>query len=101
MFMSGKPMSGKPMSVEIQPTPNPNARKFCLPVPLFDAPMSFANVDVATEHPLATQLFALGTVYNVFMVRDFITINKLPAAPWEPLESAALSLITAYVAQHT
>ena len=84
------------MSVEIQHTPNPNARKFVLPAKHFDRPLSFAGPDAASAHPLAAQLFALGTIYNVFMVQDFITVNKLPDADWEPLEEAARAMI----AQH-
>lgn len=81
------------MSVDIQPTPNPNARKFILPTKVFDKPLSFAGADAAVDHPLVARLFALGTVYNVFMVQDFITINKLPDADWEPLEAAARAII--------
>ncbi|MCB0060620.1 MAG: NifU N-terminal domain-containing protein [Caldilineaceae bacterium] len=87
------------MSVAIQSTPNPNARKFVLPTKLFAKPLSFASGVDAAAHPLAAQLFALGTIYNVFMVQDFITINKLPDADWEPLEAAALSIITDYLEQ--
>ena len=84
------------MFVEIQSTPNPNARKFILPTKHFDQPLSFAGVDAAATHPLAARLFALGTVYNVFMVKNFITINKLPDAEWEPLQTAAHSIIAEY-----
>jgi len=84
------------MAIEIQQTPNPNARKFILPAKHFLQPLSFANPDDASAHPLAAQLFALGTIYNVFMVQDFITINKVPDAAWESLEIAAHQLITEY-----
>lgn len=87
------------ISVEIQPTPNPNARKFRVPTKLFAKPLSFASAEAAAAHPLAARLFALGTIYNVFMVQDFVTINKLPDAAWEPIEAAALPLIIAYLDQ--
>ncbi|MEZ4620708.1 MAG: NifU N-terminal domain-containing protein [Caldilineaceae bacterium] len=77
-------------------TPNPNARKFVLSAKHFDRPLSFADTAAAATHPLAAQLFALGAIYNVLMVQDFITINKLPAAEWAPLEQAAQQIITAY-----
>ncbi len=80
-------------SVEVQSTPNPNARKFILPAELFEAPLSFAGVEAAAAHPLATRLFALGTIYNVFMVKNFITVNKLPAADWDPLAEQIRLLI--------
>lgn len=87
------------MSVTIQPTPNPNARKFVLPTIHFEKPLSFASAEAAADHPLAARLFALGTIYNVFMVKDFVTINKLPEAPWEVVEQAALAIITTYLAE--
>lgn len=81
------------MPVKIQQTPNPNARKFVLPAKYFAQPLSFAGADAAAAHPLAAQLFALGLVYNVFMVQDFITINKVPDADWALLEQRVSQLI--------
>ena len=81
------------MSITIQETPNPNARKFILPAQHFAKPLSFADRDAAAAHPLATRLFALGTIYNVFMVQDFVTVNKLPDADWAVVEPAARAII--------
>jgi len=84
------------MSVSIQQTPNPNARKFILPAKHFPKALSFADAAAAATHPLASRLFALGTIYNVFMVQDFVTINKLPAVDWVDLEEAASAIIADY-----
>lgn len=73
------------MSVQAKPTPNPNAMKFVLPARIFPKPLSFASTQEAARHPLATAIFALGGVYNVFMVQDFVTVNKLPDVAWETL----------------
>ncbi len=73
------------MSVQPKPTPNPNAMKFNLPVRAFPKPLSFASAQEAAAHPLAAAIFALGGVYNVFMVQDFVTVNKLPDVAWEAL----------------
>ena len=70
------------MSVIVQPTPNPNAMKFVLTSVHFAEPVSFTSAEAAAAHPLAAQLFALGGIYNVFMVRDFVTVNKLPEVDW-------------------
>jgi len=59
--------------------------KFVLPARIFPKPLSFASTQEAAQHPLAAAIFALGGVYNVFMVQDFVTVNKLPNAPWEEL----------------
>jgi len=73
------------MSVQAKSTPNPNAMKFVLPARIFPKPLSFAGAQEAAAHPLAAAIFALGGVYNVFMVQDFVTVNKLPDVAWEVL----------------
>jgi hypothetical protein len=88
------------MPIEVQPTPNPNAMKFVLGRKLFSAPLSFSSAAAARNHPLAAELFALEGVYNVFMVQDFVTLNKLPETPWEPLQTAAQEVLANYLAMH-
>jgi hypothetical protein len=88
------------MSVEVtpQPTPNPNAMKFNVSVILLpeggrwfpDATAAMAAVDDA---PLAAALFALPGVRAVFMLRDFVTINKAADSDWEPIIDEAIRLI--------
>ena len=73
------------MSVIVQPTPNPNAMKFVLSSVRFAQPLSFTSTETTVAHPLAAQFFALGGIYNVFMVQDFVTINKLPEVDWAEL----------------
>lgn len=80
----------------MQATPNPNARKFVFPKKVFAQSCNFANAQAAAAHPLVQQLFGLPGVYNVFLAQDFITINKLPDSPWDPLTTEAQTLIAAY-----
>jgi hypothetical protein len=84
------------MDIHVQSTPNPNALKFILPEVQFDRPLSFPSAEAAADHPLARRIFALGRVYNVFMVRDFVTVNKLPDIPWEPLRDEIAAVLVAY-----
>ena len=79
-----------------QQTPNPNALKYVLDKKEFERPLNFSSEDAASDHPLARQLFGLGSIYNVFMAQDFVTINKLPDAAWEPLATEAEQLIANY-----
>lgn len=88
------------MSVQAKPTPNPNAMKFTLPERLFPKPLSFANHQEAASHPLAAAIFALGGVYNVFMVQDFVTVNKLPHVAWEELLEPIQQRIEHYLTSH-
>lgn len=84
------------MEVTIQQTPNPNALKFIFPETIFEKPLSFPNAEKAQDHPLAAELFALGSIYNVFMVKDFVTVNKLPDVPWEEIQDKIQSIIKKY-----
>ena len=85
------------MEVTVQQTPNPNARKFVLPRKLFDKPLSFPSAEKAQDHSLAADLFSLGSIYNVFMVQDFVTVNKLPDVPWDEIECEAIRIIEAFL----
>jgi hypothetical protein len=85
------------MSVQAKPTPNPNAMKFTLPARLFPQPRSFASRAEAEAHPLAAAIFALGGVYNVFMVQDFVTVNKFPDVVWESLIEPIQGCIENYI----
>ncbi len=88
------------MSIEVHATPNPNARKFVLAGQRFDPARNFsAGQAEPVEDPLAAQLLALEGVYNVFMAQDFVTVNKVPAAEWEPLQAAVEAILRDFLAQ--
>ncbi len=87
------------MLIQVQKTPNPNALKFILPEKKFAQPLNFASAAAAAAHPLATQLFGLGNIYNVFMVQDFITVNKLPETPWSPLDAEIQTMIARFFSE--
>ncbi|HXF60685.1 MAG TPA: NifU N-terminal domain-containing protein [Caldilineaceae bacterium] len=89
------------MSIRVQQTPNPNARKFILPAHWFDRPVNYGSAASASGEPLAERLFALPGVYNVFTAQDFVTVNKTPHSAWEPLESAILAVLAEYLSQAT
>jgi hypothetical protein len=87
------------MPIRVQPTPNPNARKYILPAQQFGETHNYGSVVAAAAHPLAARLFALDGVYNVMLAQDFVTVNKRAEATWEPLESAVLDVLSAYWAE--
>jgi Scaffold protein Nfu/NifU N terminal len=87
------------MPIQVQATPNPNARKFVLPRPYFATAQNFASPQAAADQPLAARLFQLAGVYNVFWAQDFVTVNKRPEVAWEPLQTQAQTLIADYVTE--
>ncbi|HET6764388.1 MAG TPA: NifU N-terminal domain-containing protein [Longimicrobiaceae bacterium] len=73
--------------IAFHPTPNPNAGKFTVGRTLvegrsgktFDSPASAAG------EPIAARLLEEPGVASVFMVADFVTVTKEPAADWREL----------------
>ena len=85
------------MPVQIQPTPNPNAHKYVLPAVHFSAPINAGTAQEAAAHPLAARLFALESVSNVFLVRDFVTVNKKAEVAWEELDGDVQAIIEEFL----
>lgn len=83
--------------VRFQPTPNPAAGKFVVgrPTAPAGASRSYASVDEAADNPLARALLALDGVRSVFMVSDFVTVSKEPAADWERLAPEVAAILEA------
>ena len=79
------------MSVTVSSTPNPNAVKFTVGVDV-GGPTTFVPSQ-PTEDPLGHALLGLPGVASVFMSADFVTLNKLPDASWEPVIGPAQAIL--------
>ena len=67
-------------------TPNPDARKFRVePALPITGARQFEEASTAASDPLASALFALGTVRAVYFTPEFITVTKYPNADWDEL----------------
>jgi NFU1 iron-sulfur cluster scaffold homolog, mitochondrial len=80
---------------EIQPTPNPNALKFMLDRPISEGPVSFLSADQARGHPLAQMLFAVPGVASLFLLGDFLTVNKTASATWPSIRKRVQQILAA------
>lgn len=82
------------MFIQTQSTPNPATLKF---LPGRDVspstPYEFITEDEAAASPLATALFAVNGVRNVFLGSDFVSITKTDEADWAVLKPQALAAI--------
>ena len=77
------------VSVRVEATPNPNARKFTLDRELWPGRARTVNSpDEALGLPLAARLLAIPGVKSLFFLRDFITVTREPDADWEPITAA-------------
>ena len=75
-----------PKIVDIDETPNPNARKFLLREPLsWGIAHSYENAGQAQDDALASALFAIPHVSNVFYVDSWLTVTQDGQADWEQL----------------
>jgi len=75
-----------PKITEIEPTPNPNAMKFILKEPLtWGMTRSYDSPEEAREDPLASALFGIEHVTNVFYVDHWITVTQDGRADWQDL----------------
>jgi Fe-S cluster biogenesis protein NfuA len=75
-----------PKIAEIEDTPNPNAMKFILKEPLtWGITCSYENAEQGQDDELATALFDIEHVTNVFYVDKWITVTQDGAADWSEL----------------
>ena len=75
-----------PKIAEIENTPNPNAVKFVLKEPLtWGITNSYESAGQAQDDPLATALFNIEHVTNVFYVDRWLTVTQNGHADWDEL----------------
>lgn len=75
-----------PKIADLEWTPNPNARKFVLKEPLtYGISHSFESAEQAIDDPLASKLFAIQHVTNVFYVDNWVTVTQDGQADWKEL----------------
>lgn len=77
-----------PLSLYVEETPNPDARKFGCGVPVVNkGSLVLPDARSALGHPLGEALFRVEGVASVFATRDFVTITRSPGGPsWYELE---------------
>jgi Fe-S cluster biogenesis protein NfuA len=88
-------------SISVQPTPNPNALKFVLSVPLKTRDSAvFKNPSDADKVPLAKALLRLAHVSEVYFSGNFLTITQDGQADWDVLEEKVRESILAMIDKH-
>jgi len=80
--------------INIEPTPNPDALKFIVqPAILKSGTRSFKDFTSSVGDPLASAVFALGSVTSVFYMDRFVTVNKDTKAEWSGLIDSICEII--------
>ncbi len=85
---------------ETHPTPNPNSVKITTDAESFieSGMAAFNSAQEAAGHPLGERLFAVPGVANVFVLPQFVTVTRHPAATWDALLPAVEEALRAYFA---
>lgn len=78
------------MPVVPTPTPNPNAVKFVVGVPV-GGPATVK--EAAGAEGFAAEIIELEGVSNVFFTADFVTVNKDPSADWDRLVPQVVAIL--------
>ena len=82
------------VKIHTEGTPNPNALKFVLDKELLGKDTyNFPDKTSSKDSPLATKLFELGSVKEVFLGKDFITISKAPETSWDMIYDKLIETI--------
>lgn len=76
--------------MRFETTPNPDALK-CLVAPTGPAPAgalrSYRAPEQAQGDDLARRLFEIEGVAGVLITPAFVTVNRVPGAPWAPIKA--------------
>ena len=80
----------------VSTTPNPDAMKFTVDVPVGDM-FNVTSPDDAAEIPVAKAIFDAGGVASVFGTADFVTVTRAAGADWADIEGAVRAAVSAHL----
>ena len=89
------------IKLQIQSTPNPNALKFILNVPVkTEGKATYKSPEECHTNPLARLLFTIPHVVEVYFFENYITITQDGDADWDSLEEQVQSTILTNIKDH-
>lgn len=89
------------LSIDIQPTPNPNALKFILDRQIKNEGKStYKKPQEALNNPLASALFTIRGVDQVHFFQNVITITKFGYEDWDEIENKVIEGINQKINEH-
>ncbi len=86
-----------PITVYAEVTPNPAVMKFVTNTKLVVTGFEFKNIEEARDSALATQLFTLPFVKEVFIDENYVSINKYNVTEWDDVVHEIRELIRDFV----
>lgn len=85
-------------TVYAEVTPNPAVMKFVANRKIVPAMFEFKNIDEAKDSQLASALFKLSYVKEVFLDENYISVTKFEVASWEEVTNEIRELIRDFLA---
>ncbi len=85
----------------IQSTPNPNALKFVLNVPVKNqGKVTYKNAGQCGHNPMAAALFTVPNITEVYFFDNYVTVTQDGNVDWDQIEEQIKKLILEYAADH-
>ncbi len=85
----------------IQSTPNPNALKFVLNVPVkTEGKVTYKSAGECANNPLAAALFTVPNIMEVYFFDNYITVTQDGNADWEAIEEQIKKIVLEQAESH-
>ena len=84
-------MASVPFSIGA--TPNPNSIRVGLSEPMFPVAKTYRTAAETEGNALAGDLIAIAGVVQIFMLNNFISINKDPGVDWAKIEPTVAQVL--------
>ncbi len=88
-----------PVTVYAEVTPNPAVMKFVSNMRIVPAAFEFKNIEEAKESKLASQLFQLPFVKEVFLDENYVSISKFDVAEWDDITMQLREMVRDFLAE--
>ncbi len=96
-----KMTESKNISIDIMPTPNPNALKFLFSSPVkTEGSSTYLCKEDCKENKMASDLFDLRGIDHIHLFDNFITITKFGYASWDELEGEIMNSLNKNFPKH-
>ncbi|MBT8305539.1 MAG: NifU N-terminal domain-containing protein, partial [Maribacter sp.] len=88
-----------PVTVYAEVTPNPGVMKFVSNIRIVPSAFEFKNIDEAKDSKLASQLFQLPFVKEVFLDENYVSISKFDVAEWDDITMQLREMVRDFLAE--
>src|SRR5450631_3640556 len=85
----------------IQSTPNPNALKFVLNVPVkSEGKATYKNASACAHNPMAAALFTIPNISEVYFFDNYVTVTQDGNVDWDQIEDQIKKIILEQAPDH-